>query len=155
VGAESVYFPHAIASFKFSKAPDAMAFQAILRKKFLLKVLNTDKIKSNRGEEACFQHMKIWREFEDGRNTISFHGQSRETKNQYEFPLQLIEPRITHPDGTKNSKLVEIRFITPSSKKHERHRSSESTESTFSLRHPSTWSTRSNFSGSKALPAGR
>ncbi len=152
MGAESRDFSHATALFKFPKAPDAMAFQAILRKKFLLKVLNTDTVTSERGEEASSQQLKIWREFEDGRNTISFHGQSRDTKNQYEFPLQLFQPMIMHPDGIAKSKRVKIKFITSPPKTHERH-PSESSESTFSWGRPSTWSRR-NSSGSKAPSAG-
>jgi hypothetical protein len=149
VGVENESFSLAAASYTFPKAHDMMAFQTKLRNKFLLKVLDIETIKSKRGEEACCQHLKIWREFDDGRNTISFHGQSREPKKQYEFPFQLFIPRITHPDGKTDSKLVEIRFIaSPASEKHERNPSAESEES-FSLRRPSTWTGRRNSSGSK------
>jgi hypothetical protein len=152
VGAENVHFSLATASYTFSKAQDMMAFQAILRNKFLLKVLDIQTIKSRRGEEACCQHLKIWRQFDDGRNTISFHGQSREPKKQYEFPFQLFEPRITHPDGRTDSKLVEITFKT--SEKHGRHPSAES-EDSFSLVRPSTWSSRRNSSASKVSSPGQ
>ena len=103
-------FQDVIPLYYFPSPEDMLSFQSVLRERDILETFEVDGIRSQSDQLTAKEHLKIWRDFGNGREWLSFYQYKAAPKGHIDLPIGWFEAKIYKRVGKGKEKIVHIKF---------------------------------------------